>query len=511
MIYKILLSFLILSNSALAQESTARKKNLDIAIGIDEIVKLDYKFNQKIQVGQEGLVKLIIVPARQEITFRGLAPGKTSVTIRDTFGEIKDVFLVNVTSDGNSNVVRELRDLIGDIEGIDISIKGGKVVVGGEIVVPEKYATISKILSRYPDVIVLIQYSKQTQLIIAREMQDAINRNNMKDVTVRVVNGDYWLEGVVNSGAKQKLAENFALAYLPDKLNQLGGSTSGLNLQIKQRGNIVNFISVNEKKDPEPPKKLVKVAAQFVELSKDYLRVFAFKWAPFISNESAISFGKTTEGGVTTNESGTLSGTISRLFPQLNAARQAGYARIIQSGMGITNDGQQLRIDKRTPINFAVGTGPAQEAKQADVTFNMATTPQIGTQETINLSNLSVTVALPTTGSSDGSPLITSNTIRTNITVKNKESAVIGGIIQNSSNTNYDKNDPDPVQAVPGQGGAGGGLANAAQASQLFRLLRSKSYSISKSQFVVFVTPEILESASKGTEEIRKKFRKRER
>lgn len=500
-----ILVLLLISTSIFAQEDAVRKKNLDIAIGIDEIVRFDYKFNQKIQIGQDGLLKLIIVPARQEITFRGLAPGKTSVTIRDTFGEIKDVFLVNVTSDGNSNIVRELRDLIGDIEGVDISIKGGKVVVGGEIVVPEEYGRITTVLSRYPDVLVLIQYSRQTQLIIAREMQDAINRNNMKDVTVRIVNGDYWLEGVVNSQGKQTLAENIAKAYLPDRLRSLGTVSGGGRVEAKQRGIIVNFISVNEKKDPEPPKKLIKVSSQFVELTKDYLRVFAFKWAPFISNDSQISFGKTQEGGVTTRENGTLAGTITSLFPQLNSARAAGYARVIQSGMGVTNDGQQMRISKNTTINFGIGTGQGQEAKTSQITFTMTTTPKIGTQENINLSPLTVVVSLPNAANLGGTALTTNNEVSTNITVKSKESAVIGGIMQNNSFTNYDKDDPNPVVAQNDPSNT------AQQASQLFQLLRSKSYSTSKNQFVVFVTPEILESASKGTEEIRKKFRKRER
>ena len=502
----IFLLFLFNFNLAAQDNDGVREKSLDIAIGIDEIVRFDYKFNQKIQLGQEGLVKLIIVPARQEITFRGLAPGKTSVTIRDTFGEIKDKFLVNVTSDGNSNIVRELRDLIGDIEGLVISIRGGKVVVEGEIVVPEEYGRITTVLSRYPDVMVLIEYSRQTQLIIGREMQDAINRNNMKDVTVRVVNGDYWLEGVVNSQGKQTLAENIATAYLPNKLLSLGASTGGGGrVQTRDRGNIKNFISVNEKKDPEPPKKLIKIATQFVELSKDYSKVFAFKWAPFISNDSQISFGKTQEGGVSTSENGTLAGTISRLFPQLNSAKQAGYARVIQSGMGVTNDGQQLRVNKSTTINFAIGTGQGQEARTSRVSFTMTTTPTIGTQENINLSPLTVSVSLPNTSSVGGTALTTSNEVSTNITVKSKESAVIGGIMQNSSTTNYDKDDPDPQVADNSNSNS------SEQASQLFRLLRSKSYGTSKNQFVVFVTPEILESASKGTEEIRKKFKKRER
>jgi pilus assembly protein CpaC len=223
-----------------------------------------------------------------------------------------------------------------------------------------------------------------------------------------------------------------------------------------------------------------------------------------MSNESSISFGKNEAGGISTDESGTLSGTISRLFPKLQSAKQAGYARVIQSGMAVTNNDKSIMIKKSSKLNFAVGSGDGQEAKEADISFQMTTVPKISNQENVELKDLNVSVSLPNGTSGSGTPQVTTNEVRTNLTVKSKESAVIGGIMQSNSATNYDKNDPDPVTPSSGDEDTG-------QASTLFNLLRSKSYTTGKSQFVVFVTPEILESASKGTEEIRRKFRKRER
>jgi pilus assembly protein CpaC len=143
---------------------------------------------------------------KREIIFKGVAQGKTSVTIRDDVGVIRDKYIVNVTADGSSTKVLELRELIGDVEGIEILIKGGKIVIEGEIIVPSDIGRIARVLGAYPDVIPLIEMSPQTQRIIARKMQEEINRNNMKDVTVRVVNGDYWLEGVVNSESKKEFS-----------------------------------------------------------------------------------------------------------------------------------------------------------------------------------------------------------------------------------------------------------------------------------------------------------------
>lgn len=499
-----LLSLFFLTLTCFAQEAAEVKETeLEVAIGIDELVTLDYKFNTKVLIGDESKLKLILSPAKREVTFRGVKPGKTSVTIRDSAGDIRDKYIVTVTSDGKSNVVRELRELLGDIEGIKVGIKGGKVVLEGSIVVPGDIGRIATVLAAYPDVMPLVEMSNQTQRIIARKMQEEINRNNMKDVTVRVVNSDYWLEGTVNSAAKRELADQIAKAYVPGTVQSLARAQGGERFQETQRGEFVNFISVNEQKDPVPPPKVIKVTAQFVELSKDYQKIFAFQWNPLMTQGGEISFGKTAEGEVVTKESGTLSGTISNLFPKLSSAKSAGYARVIQSGMVVTQEDQEASINKSRVIPIQVGSGEFAQASSTSIKFTMKVTPSVGENENILLRGLNVDVSLPAGEAAGGQPTSTSNSVTTNLVVKSKESAVIGGIVQNTSNTNYDKNLPS--------GGTSGVEEGQEGSSVLFNLLRSKGYNTSKSQFVVFVTPELIQSASTGTEEIRKKFRKRQR
>jgi pilus assembly protein CpaC len=483
-----------------AQQVEVKEKTIDVAIGIDEVVRLEYKFSNKIQIGNESLVALIISPAKQEITFRGKKEGKTSVTIRDGTGDIRDKYIVNVTATGLSSKVMELRELIGDVEGIDIVIRGGKIIVEGQIVVPNDLGKINVILGKYPDVIRLIELSPQTQRIIARKMQEEINKNGMKDVTVRIVNSTFWLEGVVNSGQKKELAETIANEYLPDKVASLGAQAGGSGYQTAEKNPIQNFITINEKKDPEPPAKLVKISAQFVELTKDYQKVFGFGWSPIMAQNGSISFGKTQEGGITTDESGTLSGTISNLFPKLASAKAAGYARTIQSGMIITEDKKPVSLVKNKEVPYSVGTGDFAKPSSANFSFNLSVTPEVADKEVVKLQSLKVTVSLPS-GQINGNPLSTTNTVDTNVTVKSKESAAVGGIVQASSATNYDKNPPGGQTQTDATSGS----------STLFNLIRSKDYTTEKSQFVVFVTPEIIESAGASTEEIRKKFRKRQR
>ncbi|MFN9111420.1 MAG: type II secretion system protein GspD, partial [Bacteroidota bacterium] len=400
-----------------------------------------------------------------------------------------------VTASGKSQTVSELRELLGDVEGLEIGIQGGKVYVGGEIVVPSDITRVNTVLETYQEILRLVQLSPQTQRVIARKMMDELARNNLKDVTVRVVNRVFWLEGVVSSQDKKNLAVAIANAYLPDRI-----ALDPKGLQTVKRDDIIDFISVNEKKDPAPPPKQVKITSQFVELSKDYSRIFGFKWAPLMNeDQSSISFGQQTAGGVTSSSDNTLAATISNLFPKLNSARSAGYARIVQSGMVITKDKETAKIDKQTEIPFAVGSGDFTRPQTASVGFSMEVTPKVLEQEKVEM-GIGINVSLSANTSAGSAPATTKNNIKTTVVIKSKESAAIGGIVQNQTTTAYDKDDPAP---------SGGGDGPPPQA--LFRILRSKNHQISRSQYVMFLTPEIIESATAGTEEIRKKFRRRTR
>ncbi len=476
------------------------EKELEVAMGIDVIEKIDFDFNPKMTIGNEALLKLLLVPTKREMIVKGLKPGKTTILIRDNLGDVRLKYTVAVTASGKSQTVSELRELIGDIEGLDIGIKGGKVYVGGEIVVPDDIGRISKVLASYPEVLTIVELSPQTQRVIARKMNDELAKNQLKDVTVKIVNKIFWAEGIVSSKAKKDLAENIVKTYLPPKIQTLSSKDD----RYAQADLPQYFfqIDINEKKDAPPPVKLVKVTAQFVELAKNYGRVFAFKWAPLMGADgSSIRFGQTAQGTVTSTSQGTLSATISNLFPKLNAAKSAGYARIIQSGMVITKDNQNAKINKTTTTPYVIGGGEFSRGMQATVGLDLTVTPIIQEQEKVELSGLSFSVSVQV--GADAS-VVTKNNVTTNLVVKSKESSAIGGVVQNQSVTDYDKTDPAPTTA------SNTSASGTVPATPLFRLLRSKNYTTTKTQFVMFVTPEIIESASAGTEEIRKKFRRRE-
>jgi pilus assembly protein CpaC len=330
-----LILFSLFSLCLLAQEEVSKDealKEVDVVVGLEKIIKLDFVPNSVVKLANENLASYQIVPSKKEVLLTGLKAGETTLTLRDTAGDIRARYLVKVTASDQSKVVVQLKELLSDVEGLEIGIKGDAVYVGGQIVVPSDIGKVVVILDKYADVLRLVELSPQTQLIIARKMQEEIQKSNFKDVTVRVVNGSFWIEGVVGSEDDIKRVEQIVNAYLPDQIQNLARRTDAVQ-SIKKRPYEI-LLTFNAKPKQEPLPKLFKLTAQFVELTKGYDRLFSFTWTPTLgTGDGSIAIGKSNSGGVTTSSSGALSATISNLFPKLNSAKSAGHARIVESGV----------------------------------------------------------------------------------------------------------------------------------------------------------------------------------
>ena len=496
--------FLLLLSPGIWSQDVEQENQEEIALilGIDRTIQLDFAASPRIEIGNEAVLNYTLIPAKQQITLKGVAPGTSSVNIRDRIGDIKRRLIVTVTSTDQSAIVQKLRGHLDDIEGLEISVVAGDVVVGGNIFVPDDIGKVVAILEReeYNAVIRIIELAPQTQLLIAQRMQNEIQALGHKDVTVRVLNGTFVLEGIVPSAAAKGDAEKRATILLPDKLASLAQQFEAT--QTPSRKLIIsNDIKVDTPPAaPEPIPKLIRVTAQFVELVKEYNRVFGFAWRPLMAGDGGlIRFGREQDaegeetGGITTDSSGTLTATISNLFPKLHTAKSAGYARVVQSGVVVVKNNALANINKEDS-NTIITAGDNPISNVITTGFNVQVRPNLLEKENIEL-ELQITVSSTVENNSTSTQ---GNTVNTTMIVKSKDSAVVGGIARKSSSTDYDRDFPGHRDSI--EGGHG-----------IFSFVKSKNYIEDKSQFVVFVTPEVIEDASEGVQEVRAKFLRRSR
>ncbi|PIP90882.1 MAG: hypothetical protein COW01_00945 [Bdellovibrionales bacterium CG12_big_fil_rev_8_21_14_0_65_38_15] len=495
---RIIFISLLLTQFAFGQsaDTKGQEEEVEVVIGISKILQMDF-IPGNIQVSSDQILRYTLVPAKRELVLIGLKPGKTDIIVRDqATGDIKKRYLVNVTETGKSKILQELREFVGDVEGLEIGLINDQVFIGGQIVVPGDIGRVVTILEteKFREVLMLVELSPQTQLIIAKKMQEEIQKSGMRDVNVRVLNGSFILEGIVTSEDEARRALQIAKIYLPDRIESLARRTDSVQ-QNNFKGIIETLIQINPKSQPPQIPKMLKVTAQFVELTKNYKKIFGFEWQPVRSGTGGqINIGKTTDGGVSSQSSGTLSATISNLFPKLQSAKSAGYARVVQSGVIIVKDKDQDEaiLEKDNSEVFDVGSGEFTRESKTSVGFKLRLKANILAEEKIEI-GISLGVSSTVEGNAKSTQ---TNSLSTRVIIKSKDSAVIGGIVVDNSSTEYDKPNQTEIQ--------GGG-------TPLFSFNRSKDYSTNKSQFAMFLTPEILENITDGSEDIQRKFRRRTR
>jgi len=501
-------------------EGVADRRLIHIAKGEDRTVDVEFEADpaRGIQVGDTTVCEVSPVrtaDGRKQLLIRPKNPGVTNVTLRDADGNIRTIFVIRIAKHNLLRIASELRDLLRDIEGLEIRIVGPRVVLDGELLVPSDYGRLMAVLlaKQPPDgnkedyvsnVLNLVSISPLAMQVVAKRIQDEIT-SFAPNVSLRVVNGTLFVEGHIDSINNATKVLTIANYYLPDPrpLDILSRSDpeGAQRVQDNTKGGpkelIKNFMMI----DPSPTKKLdklIRVTVHLVELAKDINKVFAFKWQPGLQSTVQINFG-TADATGTQQASGTsFAGTIFSLVPRLNSAQQAGYARILKTATMIGKDKVPMYVLEKTALlipttaaNGAVGTD------KAEVGFDATITPQIVGQSEDILMAIKINMDNFTTKPAGVTSNLTTNKhqISNTIYVKSNESAVVAAIDSSDVATNFNKDDPKQW------------TSDSQNTDPLFTLHRSKGYAKKKGQFVVFVTPQLVENPSDGMDEMKKNFR----
>jgi hypothetical protein len=205
------------------------------------------------------------------------------------------------------------------------------------------------------------------------------------------------------------------------------------------------------------------------------------------------------------NPLGSFSAIISNLLPKLQAAQDAGYARVMKTMSLITLEGNAAEsggapLTKATQamnlpyLNTVVGAGGQTQTSVAfqPVKFEFTvTTAEIQDNKQDILINFDTNIEnVVGAGSNGGGAQTTASSMNSRLYVKAGESAPV-----------YTFNGTDFVNDV--------NRPSTATENSFFNLQRSKKMQKEKSQVVVFVTPTLLDNSSDGSEELRRNLRVR--
>lgn len=423
------------------------------------------------------------------IRFTPRAEGFATMTIHDKKnGKIVAEYRIDIKKSKLDKVVREMRALLGDIEGINIKIVNDKVVVDGQILLPKDLARIYNVVQQFGNqASSLVTLSPLAQKKIAEFIARDINN---PEIEVRAVNDKIILQGWANSQEESARAEIIAKTYLPDIVIEAAEEKGVIKKRKPANDGVINLIQIKESA-PKPPPKMIQLVVHYVELQKDYSKNFKFQFTPELGDNSQMTFqtGGSSAGGIVSS----LTGVVSNLLPKLNFAKQHGHARVLESTSLIVEDGKKGEIKQLTNQPYTViGANGTTGTAFTEVGIVSTITPTLLSEKSASIRvDMAFAVSSMLGITAAGAPITSKNEMTSSVVVRDRQSAAVGGLIKNSSSTGYNRPGSDIKNPI-------------------ISLYASKDFSKQQSQFVVFVTPVVKTSASAGSEQIKKKFRLRD-
>ena len=139
----------LLFQPAQAQEATIR-------LTVGQSVILDFPQLKQVAVGDATVADVKVVAGRQQVMVTGLVEGSTNLTIWLEEGK-KLSRLIRVFTRDPEIILRDVKALLKDAEGVNVRVVGDKVVIEGETLSDRDYQRVEQAVQLYPLVVNLVQ------------------------------------------------------------------------------------------------------------------------------------------------------------------------------------------------------------------------------------------------------------------------------------------------------------------------------------------------------------------
>lgn len=489
------------------RQQSIKEKNMTLALGLSRILEFTFDIGN-IEVTDPNLFKYKRVQEagkERKLLFTPQNPGVTDLTVKDATGKPRVRYTVRVTREDVGQTISQLEELLGDVEGVKFRSVGGTVIIDGEILLPKDMARIMRVLDAIKDrdpkkkdipIKNLATISKTTMNIIADRIEREIGS---PEITARVLNNIILLEGTAEGNFEADRAVEIAKTYLPETFAEVTKGPGG-EVKVKDKGGFggtpgyIDLLRVRPNPNPPPPKD-IRVTMNYVELSNEYEKTFNFEWRPLATDSSTIKYDSSL-GELSAN----LVATITSLFPKLVTAKTHGHARVLkQETLIIKNRSDQPGAIESSIDFYSRIVNEKGEVSLQPISVQNVTKIKAATLDGTDSIDLGIQISLNSLlGTNQGAPIIAKNSLQSQVIVKNGESAALGGYSVDQALSGYNR---EPTRSVSGSGEGAGGT------TPLFNLTRSKKFQRDKQQYIIFVTPEVINTAGAATDAIKQQFR----
>ena len=457
------------------------KETVYLKVNKPKVKKFSYKIGN-ITVGNPKVVDFKADRGQNRITLFPKGHGSTMLLVYDQKGNQKDILDLKVYSGDPNRMLNQIRELLVDVEGITIKKLNNKIVIDGELILPSDKQRIKRVARSSRNILDLTKMSPDTNRVIAKKIQSEIG---LDEVNVRSVRGQIILEGDVYSKQSSVKAEKIARLY-SDK--------------------VINVIEIRNVPRPPSIQPTIEITAHFVEVSKNFSKNFNFRWNPIpqIGTNATYSINPISASD---NFTGSLTATATDLLPRLNYFRSLGVARILENPSVSVKSGESATIESGSRVGFPIAQGNgAVSLEFQDIGAKLKIRPYArGSDIDMSIELKISSLGAPT---SNGAVNIEQSAVDTTQIVRSGESVVIGGLVRQSYRQALDR-PPSSISTGPAGSdlsGQNSTLVDPFPLGSLFTLFKSNDLSKQRSQFMVFITPKILQHSRDANQDLKDSF-----
>jgi pilus assembly protein CpaC len=441
---------------------------------VDESIplNLDYQFSEY-ALGNPEVADVVVRKVghnRSELIINGKEEGKTNLIFWDGSGGKRAEYEIEVKKRDMNQLLAEVKEILGEAEGLQIGILGKKIVIRGEALAPGVMAKANKLAKDNPHVINTARLSSSALKVLVKIINSFLGSGSQ--VKVKAVGQTMVLYGLSYGKGSAERVVNFARIY---------------------HNNVVNLI--NEKEIAVEPRKdkMIQVHAHFLEVKKHALKALGFKWTP-LGNASMAGMTekhRSREDGVVSegiSSVGQITGFFTNLLPKFSNARDRSMGRQLKVSSISVRSGERATFQSGGELGFPVATGNGAISLQFKKYGMLLDILPIAQGENITL-KIKVRVNYPTNlgsanaGSSIGYINFTLSELETVQYCKSGNSIALAGLLDNVDRKAFD--------GSPGNGDA------------LFELFRSSEFQKDQSELIVMITPEIVGQAKDANIEMK--------
>src|SRR5260370_4572925 len=177
-----------------AAQARAQTDSGTISLGVGQQKVIQVANVARIAIGDPDVADVKQVGGGNELLITGVGEGRTSLLVwRNNDARLS--YLIVVGTQDPKEVVREVRALLGDREGIQIRVVGDRVSLDGETITTDDYERVQQVTQLYPSVKSFVRPSGNAKKLAAEALNKAYQKNGRKGVQANVIGSTLLLEG----------------------------------------------------------------------------------------------------------------------------------------------------------------------------------------------------------------------------------------------------------------------------------------------------------------------------